>query len=267
MASIVYTQTSEIVYARAFFLTSPSESPLMPGERRGYPLRYAIGSNEKATAYRLDWYANQADADARGLDNRGGKLTDAARLPTAEFLPATPNASAGAEVLQDGTVILTAPATNGYENPVAVIEMVQATDTISPYVYLVDDEIEFLTITTDVTDYPFRYRVGNPPATAFLLSWFETRLDALLMVQPLEDANKLPRAVFIPATPNASAGAEVFQDGILRLYPPEGEPYTSAVGLLCMVQDPIKTGDQVTQEFTPGRHRRRRNVFSNWRRN
>lgn len=258
-SAIVYASLSEIIYARAFFLTAPSEHPLMAGETRSYPAKYAVGSNEKATGYRLDWYADQSDADARS-----DKLTDAARLPRAEFIPASPNTNAKPDELQDAAVILTAPASNGYENPVGVLEMVQETSTTPPYLYLLDDEIE---ITAEVADYRFRYKVGDPAATAFILKWYATRLDAKLMVRQLTDTDRLPTAQFIPATPNTDADAEVFQDGVLRLSPAISEmPYTSAVGLLCMVQDPIKKGDSVRQEFTPLQQNRRGSVISNWRR-
>jgi len=219
---------NSIVYARVFFLTDPDVSLLMPGETRRFPIKYIRG-NPAATAFRLDWYASRLDADAR--QNR---FTNAARLPTAQVVPAIPNADARPETLQDGTVLLTAPAANGYANPVGVILMVQETETIPPYLYLLSDEI---VMPTEVTEYAFKYRVGDPPATAFHLEWYATRLDANLQVRQLTDTDRLPRAEFIPTIPKTDADSETFQDGVLRLYPPVSDtPYRKAVGLLCMVQ-------------------------------
>ncbi len=249
-SQIVYTPLSTIIYARAFFLASLAERPLNPGETRLFPARYIIGKQKKATAYRLDWYANQADADARGLDGRGAKLTDTARLPMATFLPATPNLNGDPNEQQDVSITLTAPTANGYENPVPVIEMEQETITTAPYLYLLDDEIQ---ATQAVTDYRFRYRVGDPAATAFVLEWYANRLDSLLMVDPLTDTERLPSAVFIPNTPNAiDVEPDAFQNGVLRLYPSRHEnPYTGAIGLLCMEQCPVKAGDPKTNPVDP----------------
>ena len=100
----------------------------------------------------------------------------------------------------------------------------------------------------------------------FLLEWYATRLDSNLMVRQLTDTDRLPTAQFIPVTPNVDAGAEVFQNGVLRLTPAvSAMPYTSAAGRLCMVQDPIKKGDLDTQTFTPHQQDRSGTVFSNWR--
>ena len=250
-SAIIYTPLFEIVYARAFFLTSPSERPLVPGETRLYPAKYTIGAHDKATAYHLDWYADQMDADARGLDNLGSKLTDSARLPTATFLPLIPNPDARPDELQDVSVTLTAPAAsaNPYENPVPVIEMTQETLTIAPHLYLLGDAIE---ISDRITDYRFRYRAGGPALTAFTVEWYATRLDARLMVNRLTDTERLPTARFIPEIPNPNAGAGEFQDGIVRLFPSTHEmPYTNAIGLLCMEQCPVKAGDPKTNPVDP----------------
>lgn len=258
---IVYTPLSEIIYARAFFLTSPGEHPLMPGETRQFPAKYTIGAHEKATAFRLDWYENQTDADARQ-----NVVTEFGRVPTHAFLPEIPNPNARPDALQDVSIALTGPEAdaNAFLNPVAVLLMEQVTRTIAPYLYL---ESEAITIPAVVTDYRFKYAVGDPPATAFVLKWFATRLDALLMVDELTDTDRLPKALFIPGTPSTDFGAEVFQNGVLRLTPSTHmTPYTSAVGLLCMEQHPVERGTTVAQTFAPGEHRQRQDVYSNWRR-
>ena len=155
-------------------------------------------------------------------------------------------------------------AANPFVNPVAVLEMVQTTLTTPPYLYLLSDAIE---IVDRVTDYRFRYKVGNPAAVSFMLQWYPTRLDSLLMVNRLTDTDRLPTARFIPEVPNPNADPNVYQDGVLRLTPSESEsPYMSAVGLLCMVQNAIQQGDPITQPFTPGQQRHRQDVYSNWRR-
>ena len=76
-SQIVYTPLSTIVYARGFFLTSPGERPLAANEVRLFPAKYTIGAHEKATAFRLDWYENQTDADARQ-----NVVTEFGRVPT-----------------------------------------------------------------------------------------------------------------------------------------------------------------------------------------
>ena len=244
-AQIVYTPLTEIVYARSFFITSPGERPLMPGEMRIFPAKYAIGAHEKATAFRLDWYENQADADARQ-----DLLTDSSRLPTAVFTPEVPNPNGRPTQLLDVSVALTAPmALNLYTRPIAVLEMVQTTQTIPPYLYLLSDAIQ---ITDRVTDYRFRYKVGTPASTAFELMWYATRLDSLLRIDELTDTARLPTARFIPKVPDADAPPDVYQDGVLRLTPSTHEtPYTEAVGLLCMVQQPAIKGDPKTNPVGP----------------
>ncbi len=225
--------TTEIVYARAFFLTSPTERPLTPGETRQYPLKYMVGNRSSATAFRLDWYATRADADARQ-----NKLTDTDRLPTAQFIPATPNTDGAADALKDGTVLLTAPASNGYENPVGIIEMVQDTgDFIKPHIYLLNDTIETF-FDVEFREYQLRYWVGYPAINMFEVAWYGNRSDANLMVDQLTDADRLPRVVFIPATPNTeNIEAGTLQNGVLRLYRPVSDtPYETAVGLLCVRQ-------------------------------
>lgn len=256
-SAVQYTAifTTEIVYARAFFLTSPAEHPLMPGETRLYPFKWTVGSRSPATGFRLDWYATRADADARR-----NKLTDTDRLPSAEFLPATPSGT-DADALQDGTVILTAPASNGYENPVGIIEMVQDTgDFIKPHIYLLNDTLETF-FDVEFREYQFRYWIGHPAIDMFEVAWYANRLDANLMVDRLTDADRLPRAVFIPATPNTEGvEAETLQNGILRLYRPVSDtPYKTAVGLLCVRQGGIKIkGDPKSEPVSPIQPPRRR---------
>lgn len=257
---IIYASLTNIIYARAFFLTSPSEHPLMAGETRSYPIKYSRGG-PAATAFRLDWYADQSDADALR-----DKLTDTARLPTAQFIPTTPDTDAPADdTLQDGSVLLTAPAAtaNGYVDPVAKLEMVQETGTIAPYLYLLSDEI---TMPTVLTEHRFKYYVGDPAATAFHLEWYPTRLQANLMTNRLTDTDRLPTATFLPPVPNAAGEPETFQDGVLQLRPPVSDmPYTSAVGVLCMVQDPILEGDPDAQALNIAELRPTQRVISNWR--
>ena len=101
---------SDTVFSQAYFVTTPDSSPLKVGESRNYPILYNVG-NPAATGFELRWYANREDADAdRNM------LTDASRLPTAAFHPPNPNTDIGidAEVLQNGSVTLTSPDTDGY---------------------------------------------------------------------------------------------------------------------------------------------------------
>ncbi len=128
--------------------------------------------------------------------------------------------------------------------------MVQETDTVPPYLYLLDNEI---TIPTgSFREYQFRYKLGNTAATAFDLVWFATLLDENLMVRQLMDTDRLPRATFIPPIPNLSGAADVYQNGVLRLYPSAHEaPYTSAVGSLCMVQVLTVEGDPKSNFVCP----------------
>lgn len=241
MSSIIemraITRTTGALYARAFFLKNPAATPLMAGETRNFAYKYSVGSNSPATAFEIAWYTNQADADARL-----NRLTDPKRLPSVQFVPETPNTTdVDPDELQDGIAVLTAPAANGYENPVGVIEMAQDTgDSIQPHIYLLSDA---LTISTDAfKDYTFRYWIGNPAITAFHLEWYANRLDANLMVRQLTNTERLPRPVFTPETPNTDAEPTQRQEGTLRLYRPESAmPYTSVVGLLCINQDETVT--------------------------
>lgn len=215
-----------IDYARAFFVIPPDASPLMAGEQKTFPMKYDVG-NPTATAFELHWYATQTDADA--FENR---LTDASRLPTATFVPATPNDATG---LQDGNVFLTAPTTNGYENPVGVIEMTQDTgEFVEPYIYLTEDVLVWERY-REYRDYQFKYWIGEPAVHLFHIEWYPTRVAANLRVNRLRDVSRLPRAVFTPETPNMDADADEVQEGTLRLYPSTDEyAYTRLEGLLCV---------------------------------
>lgn len=228
MSQLVSTPHIIVDYARAVFLTKPHVSPLSPGETRTYPIMYNRGKPAAEAFGAIKWYPTVKDKDARL-----NRLEDTARLPSAEFLPATP---VGNDSLQSGTVILTAPAANlmPYTAPVALLEMVQeGIGEILPHIYLLDDQIELST--TTFREYRFRYWIGDPPAVGFKLAWYETQLDAELLSNKITEVDRLPLAVFLPATPNKSLGAEVRQDGVLRLYPSKHEnPITSAVGLLCL---------------------------------
>lgn len=258
------TRTTGGVYARAFFLKNPAATPLMAGETRNFAYKYSVGSNSPATAFEIAWYTNQADADARL-----NRLTDTQRLPSVQFVPETPNtADVDPDELQDGIAVLTAPAENGYENPVGVIEMTQETgDFIEPYIYLLSDA---LTISTNAfKDYTFRYWIGNPAIRAFHLEWYANRLDANLMVRQLTDTDRLPRPVFTPETPNTDAEPTQLQEGTLRLYRPESAtPYTSVVGLLCINQDEtvIQTTKKVRQKVNPFERNRRPPHYPQWER-
>lgn len=242
-SQLVYTPFFTVQYARAFFVVEPHESPLTAAERRYYPFQYARGA-PAGTDFELVWYANVADADAQ-VD----ALTDTARLPTAQFFPSTPNVNGKPEELQTGEVLLTAPTENGYTNPVGVISVTQDTGTTQPRIYLLED---MLTIPTDTyTDHDFRYTLGDPPINAFDVEWYPTRLDAKRMINRLTDTNRLPRAEFFPIVPNKVPAAETLQNGRLRLYRPESDaPYSSAIGVLCVVQDE-KEGTPIMKQITP----------------
>ena len=264
MGNIVHTRiiSEFIVYARAFFLKNLEANQLIAGETQNFPYKYMVGSNSPATAFEIWWYANQANADAKL-----NRLINADRLPSARFVPGTPNtADVNADELQDGIVALTAPASNGYENPVGVIEMVQDTgDFIEPYIYLLNDT---LTISTDAfKDETFKYWIGTPAITAFHLEWYANRLDEKLMVRRLTDMDRLPRAVFTPAIPNTDAEPTELQEGTLRLYRPvSATPYTSFVGALCIEQNLNQQITTRTQEIVTTTPNLRAQVFSNWHR-
>lgn len=252
------------VYARAFFLRTPAAHPLMAGETRNFPFKYSVGRNSPATAFEMVWYTHQADADARL-----NRLTDTQRLPRVRFFPETPNTETDvdAEEFQDGIAVLTAPVSNGYENPVGVIEMAQETgDFIEPHIYLLNDT---LTMTRDAfQDYTFRYWIGNPAITAFHLEWYANRLDANLRVRQLTDTDRLPRAVFFPETPNTDAEPTQRQEGRLRLHRPESAtPYVSVVALLCIHQDALRqTREKAREKVAPFETRKQRIHRPQWER-
>ena len=108
--------------------------------------------------------------------------------------------------------------------------------------------------------------VGNPPINMFAVEWYATRLDAMLRIQQLPDTDRLPRPVWIPSVPDTSMGAEVLQDGVLRLYPPISEtPYETAVGVLCVNQEDIhEDGDPKNIDVDAINVRQRLCVCPNW---
>ena len=256
MSKIVLDSIIDISYARAFFVTAPDASPLMPGETRFFPMHYTRG-DPPGTAFELVWYANRTDADAQE-----DELTDTDRLPSAAFSPFTPNQDAGAETLQDGDVRLTAPESNGYTNPVGVILVTQETGTVEPLIYLLADTFDIPT--TPFSDYDFRYFIGEPPIIAWAVEWYASRLDAKRQINRLTDTARLPRAAFSPFTPNQDAEPETLQDGMLRLHlPASNMPYSSAYGVLCVEQGPLK-GDSKNIDVDAINVRQRHSVCPNW---
>lgn len=261
MSKIVVTFFSFIIYARAFFVTDPDISLLMPGETRFYRIHYTRGF-PASTAFEMAWYANRLDADA-DVD----RLTDMDRLPSVEFSPLAPNQDVSdPEMLQDGDVRLTAPDTNGYENPVGVLLLTQDTDTIKPRIYLLSGALEIPTATTYLT-YDFRYILGEPPINSFHVEWYASQLDAKRQINRLTDADRLPRAEFFPFTPNREdVEPEDLQDGSLRLYRPVSSmPYTSVYGLLCVEQDSLQ-GKSLEEPVDPPGSQRRERIQPQWER-
>ncbi len=233
MSELVYTALYSVLYARAFFVTEPNETPFEVGEVRYFPILYVLGS-PAATAFELVWYADRANADADT-----NRLTDTARLPSAVFEPLVPDSDASSSGLQEGEVQLTRPdtaQTGDYANPVGVILMTQETETTKPRIYLLSDTLEISP--SAYRTYDFRYAIGDPPISSFYIEWYATRLDAKRMINRLSDTDRLPRADFFPSAPNRDAEADELQRGTLRLRAAVGDnPYTSAVGLLCVEQD------------------------------
>ena len=255
MAS-VFVIDSSFTYARGFFVTSPAASPLIAGETRHYPIKYDDGY-PAADAFELLWYPTQSDADA--MTNR---LTEMDRLPKATFNPEAPKTSRR-QILQDSTVTLTAPASNGYVNPVGVVMLTQDTGKYTePYIYLLEDELLWIS-NIAYRDYPFRYWIGEPAIVSFYLEWYPTRLAANLRIGELTDEDRLPRAVWTPEMPNTVAAAEELQDGVLRLYSSQSDTlYTELAGLLCMEQQPVLK--EIDVEV--GQNIQRSVVWSNWKR-
>jgi len=224
------TRISQTHYARAFFVVSPEEAPLTPGETRFFPMHYERG-NPSAKSFRMLWFANRSDADARI-----NPLTDIERLPVALFNPTVPDKLAKSDILQNGNVRLTSPQSGGYENPVGVIDIVQDTESIEPRIYLVEDEITIPRLEPYI-DYMYRYAIGHPPITEFHVEWYPTRLDAKLRLNMLTDTTRLPRVEFFPSVPNWNSEPETLQEGVLRVFCPDGQnPYSLAFGLLCVNQ-------------------------------
>jgi len=85
-------------------------SDLMPGEQRDVPLTYRVG-DPPAEAFDMEWYLNEADAEACR-----DRLTDTENLPTATFTPAVPATDAEPTQDLDGSVRLVAPTSMTYEN-------------------------------------------------------------------------------------------------------------------------------------------------------
>ena len=261
MSKIVLTFLSLITYARAFFVTEPDASPLEPGETRFYRMNYTRGF-PAATAFEMAWYANRSDADAEL-----NVLTDADRLPSAEYVPSIPNREGvEAEELQEGDVRLTAPESDGYENPVGVILLTQDTGTIKPRIYLLSDTLEIPTGIRYLT-YDFRYILGDPPIKSYHVEWYATQLDAKRQTNVLTDVDRLPRAEFFPSIPNREdVEPEDLQEGRLRLYRPVSSmPYTSAYGLLCVEQENI-LGKSLEEPVDPPGSQRRERIQPQWER-
>lgn len=257
MSDLRVTPLLNINYARAFFVTEPSDIAFMWGEVRYFPILYKSGS-PAATAWMVVWYANRLNADA-DVD----RLTDETKLPSVVFDPLTPQTT---DELVEGQVQITRPATEqtgDYANPVPVILMTQDTGTVKPRIYLLSDVLELSS--ASYGNYDFRYTIGDPSITMFYVEWYPTRLDAKKQTNKLTDADRLPRAMFFPSTPNLDAEPNDLQRGTLRLRAAVGDdPYTTAVGVLC-VEQPAIAGSAVSEELSKSVVKGRRNVCLNWR--
>ncbi|MYB02034.1 hypothetical protein F4X90_20490 [Candidatus Poribacteria bacterium] len=238
MPDIALVHIIQTRYARAFFVTEPHTTSFMWGEVRYFPILYKSG-HPAATAYEVVWYANRLNADA-DVD----RLMDETKLPSVVFEPLTPEETNG---LVEGTVQITRPATEqtgDYANPVAVILLTQDTGTVKPRIYLLSDMLELSSSVYDETHH-FRYTLGDPPIKTFMIEWYPTRLDAKRQTNRLTDLDRLPRADFYPSVPQQNAEDDELQSGTIRLRAAVGDnPYTTAVGVLCVEQDPSK-GDPI----------------------
>lgn len=258
MSDLQFKRLLKVIYARAFFVTEPNETPFEWGEVSFFPILSKSGHPD-ATAYAIVWYANRLDADA-DVD----RLTDETKLPSVVFSPLIPEKT---DELVEGSVKLTRPATEqtgDYANPVPVIFMTQDTGTVKPRIYLLSDELELSSLSYG--NYDFRYTIGDPPITMFYLEWYPTRLDSKRQTNKLTDTDRLPRAKFFPLMPNLDAEPNELQRGTLRLQAAVGDnPYTTAVGLLCVDQDAL-LGDPIKQDVGPDESVRYRPLRAQWER-
>lgn len=258
MSDLQFKRLLKVIYARSFFVTEPNETPFEWGEVTYFPILSKSGV-PAATAYAVVWYANRSDADA-DVD----RLTDETKLPSVVFDPLTPQTT---DELVEGQVQITRPATEqtgDYANPVPVILMTQDTGTVKPRIYLLSDVLELSS--ASYGNYDFRYTIGDPSITMFYVEWYPTRLDAKRQTNRLTDADRLPRAKFFPLEPNLDAESDELQNGTLRLQAAIGEnPYTTAVGVLCVEQDAV-LGDPLRSPLGEDDQNRNRPLKAQWER-